>query len=140
MDVPAIRLSHLTEAQKRAYVIADNKLAELAGWDQDLLALELQGLAELELDFDLRQFEHLALFNEATSSIEMHLRSKQFQLAHVRRCGLAVQPFASPGRRRHFASFRYPLRRSRAPRSRLTSSRRPCALPTAASRSSPGTN
>jgi hypothetical protein len=51
--VPTIRLDHLSKEQIRALVIADNKLAELAGWDQDLLALELQGLAELELDFDL---------------------------------------------------------------------------------------
>ncbi len=51
--VPTIRLEHLTEAQIRAYVIADNRLAENAGWDRDLLALELQGLAELDLGFDL---------------------------------------------------------------------------------------
>jgi 16S rRNA G966 N2-methylase RsmD len=51
--VPTIRLDHLSKEEVRALVIADNKLAELAGWDQDLLALELQGLAELELDFDL---------------------------------------------------------------------------------------
>ena len=50
--VPTIRLDHLTEEQKRAYVIADNRLAELAGWDEELLALELQGLSELVLDFD----------------------------------------------------------------------------------------
>ena len=51
--IPTIRLDHLSDAQIRTYVIADNRLAELAGWDEDLLALELQGLSELELDFDL---------------------------------------------------------------------------------------
>jgi ParB-like chromosome segregation protein Spo0J len=51
--VPTIRLDHLSKEQIRALVIADNKLAELAGWDEDLLALELQGLAELDLGFDL---------------------------------------------------------------------------------------
>jgi hypothetical protein len=51
--VPTIRLSELTEPQRRAYVLADNKLAENAGWDPELLALELQYLSELELDFDL---------------------------------------------------------------------------------------
>lgn len=51
--VPTIRLDRLSAEQVRALVIADNKLAELAGWDQDLLALELRGLAELDLDFDL---------------------------------------------------------------------------------------
>ncbi len=52
-QVPTIRLEHLTEAQRRAYVVADNKLAELAGWDHDLLTLEFQYLSNLEIDFDL---------------------------------------------------------------------------------------
>ena len=51
--VPAIRLRHLTDAQKRALAIADNKLAENAGWDRDLLALELQGLLEMDIDFEV---------------------------------------------------------------------------------------
>jgi DNA modification methylase len=51
-EVPTIRLDHMTEAQKRAYVVADNRLAENAGWDRELLALELQYLSELDLDFD----------------------------------------------------------------------------------------
>src|ERR1035437_1464961 len=51
--VPIIRVTHLTEAQTRAYIIADNKLAENAGWDQQMLASELQFLSSLDLDFDL---------------------------------------------------------------------------------------
>lgn len=51
--VPVLRLEHMTEAEKRAYIIADNRLAELAGWDNDLLALELAAVAELDSDFDL---------------------------------------------------------------------------------------
>ena len=51
--IPTVQLEHLSEEQVRAYVIADNKLAECAGWDTDLLAIELQELAEIELDFDL---------------------------------------------------------------------------------------
>lgn len=43
-DVPCIRLGHLTETQKRAYVIADNKLALNAGWDSELLKVELEAL------------------------------------------------------------------------------------------------
>ena len=43
-DVPCIRLAHLTDAQKRAYIIADNKLALNAGWDEDMLSLELLDL------------------------------------------------------------------------------------------------
>ncbi len=51
-DVPVIRVDHLSPAQIRAYVIADNKLAENAGWDRELLALELRELA-VELNFDV---------------------------------------------------------------------------------------
>jgi ParB-like chromosome segregation protein Spo0J len=51
-DVPTVRVDHLTPAQLRAYVIADNKLAENAGWDRKLLALELQELS-VELNFDV---------------------------------------------------------------------------------------
>lgn len=51
--VPTIRLGHMSEAQKRAYVLADNKLAANAGWDHELLALEFQYLSELDLEFDL---------------------------------------------------------------------------------------
>jgi ParB-like chromosome segregation protein Spo0J len=40
--VPTVRLSHLSEAQKRAYILADNRLAEKAGWDREILAIELQ--------------------------------------------------------------------------------------------------
>src|SRR3954467_5096530 len=51
--VPTIHLGQLSEAQKRAYAIADNRLAELAGWDEQLLALELRYISELEIDFEL---------------------------------------------------------------------------------------
>jgi ParB-like chromosome segregation protein Spo0J len=51
-DVPTVRVDHLTPAQVRAYVIADNKLAENAGWDRALLALELQELS-VDLNFDV---------------------------------------------------------------------------------------
>lgn len=53
VTVPTIRLGQLSEAQKRAYAIADNRLAELAGWDNELLALELRYISELEIDFEL---------------------------------------------------------------------------------------
>ena len=48
-----MRLSDMSEAEIRAYVIADNRLAENAGWDRALLGLELQYLTELEIDFDV---------------------------------------------------------------------------------------
>ena len=51
-NIPVISLDHLTEAQARAYLLADNKLAERSSWDDASLALQLKELSELALDFD----------------------------------------------------------------------------------------
>ena len=51
--VPVIRLEHLTPERIRAYRLADNRLAELAGWDHELLAVELEELGALDLDFEI---------------------------------------------------------------------------------------
>ena len=56
-DLPVIEASHLTEAQRRAYVIADNRLALDAGWDNDLLKVELQDLDSQGFDLTLTGFE-----------------------------------------------------------------------------------
>ena len=55
-SVPCIRLAHLTETQKRAYIIADNKLALNAGWDEEMLALELGELKDEDFDLSLIGF------------------------------------------------------------------------------------
>ena len=54
--VPVIELAHMSEAQKRAYVLADNQLALNAGWDEALLRLELADLSELGFDLGLIGF------------------------------------------------------------------------------------
>ncbi len=56
-EVPVIVLDHLTESQKRAYVIADNRLAENAGWDEELLRLELAALDEENFNVHVTGFE-----------------------------------------------------------------------------------
>ena len=56
-SVPIIELAHLDEVQKRAYILADNKLAEQAGWDNQLLALELGDLADLGVDLGAIGFD-----------------------------------------------------------------------------------
>src|ERR1700692_150526 len=60
-EVPVIVLDHLSEAQKRAYVIADNQLALNAGWDEDLLRLELATLAGEAFDIRLIGFDDIEL-------------------------------------------------------------------------------
>ena len=52
-EVPTIRLDHLTEVQRRAFMIADNRLTEIAVWDDRLLAEQLKELASVDLDFDI---------------------------------------------------------------------------------------
>lgn len=54
--LPTIALSHLSKAERRAYVLADNKLALNAGWDNEMLAIELQGLLNLNFDIELTGF------------------------------------------------------------------------------------
>lgn len=54
--VPCIRLSHLTETQRKAYVIADNKLALNAGWDTEMLLIEFSELEAAEFDMELLGF------------------------------------------------------------------------------------
>lgn len=59
--VPCIALAHLSDTQKRAYIIADNRLALSATWDEEMLAVELEALAETDLDLDLLGFESFEL-------------------------------------------------------------------------------
>ena len=62
-EVPCIRLAHLTENQKRAYVIADNKLALNAGWDEEMLKLEIKDLEASDFDISLLGFDAEELEN-----------------------------------------------------------------------------
>ena len=56
-EVPCIFVEDLTEVQKRAYIIADNKLAEDAGWDEEILKIELDFLKDLDFDISLTGFD-----------------------------------------------------------------------------------
>lgn len=72
-EVPCIVLSGLTEAQKKAYIIADNKMALNAGWNEELLKTELENLKELDFDLELTGFnidELDELFKQDEEEIE----------------------------------------------------------------------
>jgi len=60
-DVPCIELGHLTDAQKRAYVIADNQLALNAGWDAEMLKVEIAELVDADFDLGLLGFDDAML-------------------------------------------------------------------------------
>ena len=71
-EVPTITLVGLTEAQRKAYVIADNQLALNAGWDLDTLKVELDRLTELDFDVDLLGFDDdflLSLLDEPVDGL-----------------------------------------------------------------------
>lgn len=59
--VPCLRLGHLTKTQRKAYILADNRLAELAGWDTEMLALEIADLRLDDVDLELLGFDEEAL-------------------------------------------------------------------------------
>ncbi len=65
-DVPCMTATDWTDAQKRAYAIADNKLSLNAGWDDAMLAVELQGLAEWDFDLTLTGFDEDEIANQKT--------------------------------------------------------------------------
>ena len=62
-EVPTVDLSHLTEAQKKAYIIADNKIALNAGWDEELLKIEIEALQDMDFNIDLLGFNEEELAN-----------------------------------------------------------------------------
>ena len=72
-EVPTIRLVGLTQAQVKAYVIADNKLALNSGWDVEKLRLEIEDLDSLGLDLDLLGFGEVELDSILNSSLDMSL-------------------------------------------------------------------
>ena len=63
--VPTITLEGLSEAQRKAYVIADNKLSLNSGWDDDLLRVEIERLGELDFDLDLLGWDVVPEFAES---------------------------------------------------------------------------
>jgi len=93
-SVPAVRLSHLDAAQRRAYVLADNKLALNAGWDRDLLAIELQGLVDLQFDVEVIGFSlaevDLVLEEARESSVDAPTNAPEDEIPPLPDPGAAV--------------------------------------------------
>ena len=74
-EVPCIRLGHLSEAQRKAYVIADNQLALNSGWDFEYLKGEIDGLSQLDFNIDILGFDDSHLAN--IYNIESELKEQQ---------------------------------------------------------------
>ena len=70
-EVPCVYVDHLTDAQKKAYILADNRMALDAGWDEELLAVEMQELQDLGYDLSMTGFDEKELadlFSDGTGS------------------------------------------------------------------------
>lgn len=70
-EVPCVFVDHLTEAQKKAYILADNRMALDAGWDEEMLRIELEGLQAADFDLSLTGFDEKELadfFKDGTQS------------------------------------------------------------------------
>lgn len=72
-EVPCIVLSGLTEAQKKAYIIADNQLPQNAGWDLEKLKLEIDTLSEMDFDIDLLGFSEVEIDAIIGADIDMSM-------------------------------------------------------------------
>lgn len=100
-EIPTVDLSHLSEAQKKAYIIADNKLALNAGWDEELLRLEFEELKELDFNLDLTGFDtqevnsFMRIFEAGTEDEQGKLDNLDPKLVNCPHCG---QDFDSRGR------------------------------------------
>lgn len=90
-QVPTLRFDHMTPAEVRAYVIADNKLADNAGWDKDILAIELKELSvELgDIDVTITGFE-TAEINVLIDSLDDNVRDKADDVPEIDRARSAI--------------------------------------------------
>lgn len=69
-EVPCVLVEHLSEAQRRAYILADNRLAEQATWDAEMVSLELQELQEVGFDLQLTGFDDGDIILEESTDVQ----------------------------------------------------------------------
>lgn len=95
-EVPCVLVEHLTEAQKKAYIIADNKLALDAGWDDELLALEIQGLKDLDFDINFTGFDAAEIDDLFSKVHDKEIKEDDFDVEDVlKEPVIANQPVSS---------------------------------------------
>ena len=78
-EIPTLDLSHLTEAQRKAFTIADNKIGDNSSFDEDLLKLELMSLDELEFDYSNLGFDFVFDTEELNDENEINLKDEEYK-------------------------------------------------------------
>jgi len=79
-EVPCVFVDHLTDAQKKAYILADNRMAMDAGWDEELLRIELEGLQAADFDLALTGFDDKELADLFKADTESEVQDDDFDL------------------------------------------------------------
>ena len=80
-EVPCVYADHLTEAQKKAYILADNRMALDAGWDEELLSVEMQELQELGFDLSMTGFDEKELTDLLDVDASSEAKEDDFDLS-----------------------------------------------------------
>jgi ParB-like chromosome segregation protein Spo0J len=78
--VPCVFVDHLTEAQKKAYIIADNRMAMDAGWDEELLRVEIEALQGADFDVSLTGFDEKELADLFKSESDSEAKDDDYDL------------------------------------------------------------
>lgn len=94
-ELPCVFVSHLTEAQKRAYILADNRMALDAGWDKEMLKVEFDELLQAEVDlaltgFDASELENIMYGAEALD-LDDDAPENEKQVMHCPKCGFEFE-------------------------------------------------
>ena len=79
-EVPCVYVDHLTDAQKKAYILADNRMALDAGWDEELLAVEMQELQDLGYDLAMTGFDEKELADLFSDNTDSEAKDDDFDL------------------------------------------------------------
>ena len=79
-EVPCVFVDHLTEAQKKAYILADNRTALDAGWDEEMLKIELEGLLGMDFDLGLTGFDEKELADLFAGDNKSDVKDDDFDL------------------------------------------------------------
>lgn len=80
-EVPCVFVDYLTEAQKKAYILADNRFAQDAGWDEELLRLEIESLQGADFDVSLTGFEEQEIADLFAGEDEKNAKDDDFDLS-----------------------------------------------------------
>ena len=97
-EVPCVYADHLTEAQKKAYILADNRMALDAGWDEELLSVEMQELQELGFDLSMTGFDEKELTDLLGANADGEAKEDDFDLSAAleKAAGRAYRRTGSP--------------------------------------------